>query len=70
MSIRAFAARLQRLAAAGILAMLLGSAAGHAQDAGAPDGDPPDRVARLSYLAGRMQKRRYADPSSPLAGLI
>ena len=25
---------------------------------------------RLSYLAGRMQKRRYADPSSPLAGLI
>jgi thiazole synthase len=25
---------------------------------------------RLSYLAGRMQKRRYADPSSPLGGLI
>ncbi|RJF85626.1 sulfur carrier protein ThiS [Sphingomonas cavernae] len=25
---------------------------------------------RLSYLAGRMGKRRYADPSSPLAGLI
>jgi thiazole synthase len=25
---------------------------------------------RLSYLAGRMAKRRYADPSSPLAGLI
>jgi thiazole synthase len=25
---------------------------------------------RLSYLAGRMQKRRYADPSSPLAGII
>jgi thiazole synthase len=25
---------------------------------------------RLSYLAGRMQQRRYADPSSPLAGLI
>ena len=25
---------------------------------------------RLSYRAGRMQKRRYADPSSPLAGLI
>ena len=25
---------------------------------------------RLAYLAGRMQKRRYADPSSPLAGLI
>jgi thiazole synthase len=24
----------------------------------------------LAYLAGRMQKRRYADPSSPLAGLI
>src|SRR5678809_900260 len=23
---------------------------------------------RLAYLAGRMQKRRYADPSSPLAG--
>ena len=25
---------------------------------------------RLSYRAGRMGKRRYADPSSPLAGLI
>ena len=25
---------------------------------------------RLAYLPGRMQKRRYADPSSPLAGLI
>ena len=25
---------------------------------------------RLGYLAGRMAKRRYADPSSPLAGLI
>lgn len=25
---------------------------------------------RASYLAGRMAKRRYADPSSPLAGLI
>jgi thiazole synthase len=25
---------------------------------------------RLSYRAGRMQKKRYADPSSPLAGLI
>ena len=25
---------------------------------------------RLSYLAGRMGQRRYADPSSPLAGLI
>lgn len=25
---------------------------------------------RMSYLAGRMQRRRYADPSSPLAGLI
>jgi thiazole synthase len=25
---------------------------------------------RLAYVAGRMQKRRYADPSSPLAGLI
>ena len=25
---------------------------------------------RLAYLAGRMTKRRYADPSSPLAGLI
>jgi len=22
------------------------------------------------YRAGRMQKKRYADPSSPLAGLI
>jgi len=25
---------------------------------------------RFSYLAGRMPKKRYADPSSPLAGLI
>ena len=25
---------------------------------------------RESYLAGRMKKRLYADPSSPLAGLI
>jgi thiazole synthase len=25
---------------------------------------------RLAYIAGRMPKRRYADPSSPLAGLI
>ncbi|MEO1788057.1 MAG: thiazole synthase, partial [Pseudomonadota bacterium] len=25
---------------------------------------------RDAYLAGRMSKKRYADPSSPLAGLI
>ncbi|MEP2550365.1 MAG: thiazole synthase, partial [Marinomonas sp.] len=25
---------------------------------------------REAYLAGRMQRRKYADPSSPLAGLI
>ncbi len=25
---------------------------------------------RMAYLAGRMGKRRYADPSSPLSGLI
>jgi thiazole synthase len=25
---------------------------------------------RQAYLAGRMPKRMYADPSSPLAGLI
>jgi len=25
---------------------------------------------RMAYLAGRMGLRRYADPSSPLAGLI
>jgi len=25
---------------------------------------------RLSYLSGRMAKKRYADPSSPLGGLI
>jgi thiazole synthase len=25
---------------------------------------------RQAYLAGRMGKRMYADPSSPLAGLI
>jgi thiazole synthase len=28
------------------------------------------RAGRLAYLAGRMQKKRYADLSSPLAGLI
>jgi thiazole synthase len=28
------------------------------------------QAGRLAYLAGRMGKRRYADPSSPLAGLI
>jgi thiazole synthase len=25
---------------------------------------------RLAYLAGRMPRKLYADPSSPLAGLI
>ena len=25
---------------------------------------------RLAYLAGRMPKKAYADPSSPLTGLI
>ncbi|MEL7519644.1 MAG: thiazole synthase, partial [Pseudomonadota bacterium] len=25
---------------------------------------------REAYLAGRMGRRKYADPSSPLAGLI
>jgi thiazole synthase len=25
---------------------------------------------RLAYRAGRMKKKSYADPSSPLAGLI
>jgi thiazole synthase len=25
---------------------------------------------RKAYLAGRMGRKRYADPSSPLAGLI
>jgi thiazole synthase len=25
---------------------------------------------RLAYMAGRMKKKTYADPSSPLAGLI
>ncbi|MGY9063387.1 MAG: sulfur carrier protein ThiS [Rhodospirillales bacterium] len=28
------------------------------------------KAGRLAYLAGRMPKRMYADPSSPLAGLI
>ncbi len=28
------------------------------------------QAGRLAYLAGRMARRRYADPSSPLAGLI
>lgn len=28
------------------------------------------RAGRLAYLAGRMARRTYADPSSPLAGLI
>ena len=30
----------------------------------------PIEAGRLAYLAGRMPKRRYADPSSPLAGII
>ena len=28
------------------------------------------QAGRLAYLAGRMPRRKYADPSSPLAGLI
>ena len=28
------------------------------------------KAGRLAYLAGRMQRKLYADPSSPLAGLI
>lgn len=39
--------------------VLMASAMKHAVEAG-----------RLAYLAGRMAKKRYADPSSPLAGLI
>ncbi|MNT24959.1 Thiazole synthase [compost metagenome] len=39
--------------------LLMASAMKHAVIAG-----------RESYLAGRMKKRLYADPSSPLAGLI
>ena len=39
--------------------VLMASAMRHAVEAG-----------RLAYRAGRMAKRRYADPSSPLAGLI
>ncbi|MEO1015889.1 MAG: thiazole synthase [Pseudomonadota bacterium] len=39
--------------------VLMASAMGHAVIAG-----------REAYLAGRMPKKRYADPSSPLAGLI
>jgi thiazole synthase len=39
--------------------VMMGRAMRHAVEAG-----------RLAYLAGRMAKKRYADPSSPLAGLI
>jgi thiazole synthase len=39
--------------------VLMAEAMKHAVEAG-----------RLAYLAGRMPKKRYADPSSPLAGLI
>ena len=39
--------------------VMMASAMKHAVEAG-----------RLAYLAGRMAKKRYADPSSPLAGLI
>jgi thiazole synthase len=39
--------------------LLMARAMKHAVEAG-----------RLAYRAGRMAKRRYADPSSPLAGLI
>ena len=28
------------------------------------------QAGRLAYLAGRMPRKRYADPSSPVAGLI
>jgi len=28
------------------------------------------QAGRMAYLAGRMPRRKYADPSSPLAGLI
>ena len=28
------------------------------------------KAGRMSYLAGRMARKMYADPSSPLAGLI
>jgi thiazole synthase len=28
------------------------------------------QAGRDAYMAGRMGKKRYADPSSPLAGLI
>jgi thiazole synthase len=28
------------------------------------------RAGRDAYLAGRMPRKKYADPSSPLAGLI
>jgi len=28
------------------------------------------RAGRQAYLAGRMPRKRFADPSSPLAGLI
>jgi len=40
-------------------AVMMAEAMKHAVEAG-----------RLAYLAGRMPKKRYADPSSPLAGLI
>ena len=39
--------------------VLMASAMRHAVEGG-----------RMAYLAGRMAKKRYADPSSPLAGLI
>ena len=39
--------------------ILMARAMAHAVEAG-----------RLAYLAGRMPKKRYADPSSPVAGLI
>jgi thiazole synthase len=53
-------------------AVLMNSAIAHAKD--------PVRMARAmkaaveagreAYLAGRMARKLYADPSSPLAGLI
>ena len=39
--------------------VLMAAAMRHAVEAG-----------RLAYLAGRMPKKRYADPSSPIWGLI
>ena len=53
-----------------VLALAFAAGIAQAQSSGGDAGDPPDRVARLAYLAGRMPRKFAASPSSPMAGRI